>query len=218
MRIVVVGAGAIGRYLARLLSEEGNQVVIIDRDEALCKEIAAELDALVIHGDVTKHEAFDDAEISKADVMIAVTHQDALNLLACLIAKEHGIHRVIARVTDAELIKVFERLGIEKAICPEVEAANVIKSLITGRFGIVELITTSSGDLKLLDVTVSGASEAVDKRLIDLPLPRGCSVLALYSGKEFIVPLVDTPLHEGDRVILIAKAEASEEVERLFTG
>ncbi|MFQ5761673.1 MAG: potassium channel family protein [Candidatus Bathyarchaeia archaeon] len=218
MRIIIVGAGSIGRYLAELLIDEGNQVVVIDKDEALCKDLASEIDALVIHGDITRLETFTDAEIGKADVVIAVTPKDEVNLLASLFAKEQGVPREVARVSDPNLIEVFERLGIEKAICPEVEAAHVIRNLITGRFGIVELISTSSGDLKLLDITVGEGSDAAGKRLIDLQLPKACSVLAVYSGTESVIPRVDTVLNSGDRVVLITRADGAEEIEKLLAG
>lgn len=218
MRIVIVGAGSIGLHLAQLLIAEGDHVVVVDKDEMLCKNLASAIDALVINGDITKMETYVDAEIEKADIMIAVTPRDEVNLLACLLAKERGVPREIARITDPQLTEVFERLGIEKAICPEVEAANVIKNLVSGRFGIVELISTSEGDLKLLDVTVGKNSEAVQKRLIDIQLPKGCSILAVYRENESVIPRVDTVFEQGVRVILIARAEAVEAIEKIFAG
>ncbi|RLF14573.1 MAG: TrkA family potassium uptake protein, partial [Thermoprotei archaeon] len=157
MRIVVVGAGKIGSNLAKMLIERGNEVIIIDYDEERCSKLSAEVDALIIKGDATKLETLRDAEVDKADVFIAVTDRDEVNVLSCLIAKQMGSTRTIARVGDSRLIEVVEALGVERAICPELVTARLLSDLVTGRYGVSELLT-SEGGFKLLDIILSASS------------------------------------------------------------
>lgn len=216
MRIVLAGAGKIGQHLARLLIKDGNHVIIIDKDEEVCKNVASDLDALVIAGDATKMDTLRDAEVGNVDVLVAVTDRDEVNLLACMIAKEHRIPRVIARVGDPGLIEIFQHMGVEKAISPEIEAANVIHGLIRGRFGLVELITTSAGDLELVEVSVNEASPAMNKKLKDLKLPVDCPIIAHYSGGKPLPPKGDSVLRNGDRIVILVRAPSKEYVNKAF--
>jgi trk system potassium uptake protein TrkA len=213
-----VGAGKIGRNLAKYLTESGNQLTIIDKDEVLCKSLASAVDALVIHGDVTKVDTLENAEVSKADVLIAVTDRDEVNLLACLIAREHGVPRVIARVSDPDLSEIFEHMGVEKAICPEVVTSHVIENLISGRFGIVELVRSSTSDLKLLEVTVNENSDAVGKKLGEIYLPSDSMVLEIYERDKYFAATRSHILRAGDKLIILVKAEAIEEVKKIFSS
>ena len=141
MRIVVVGAGRIGQHLAKSLAAHKHEVVVIETDEKRSKLLSSETDALVIRGDATKLETFQDAEVAKADVFVALANHDETNLLACLLAKDIGVPRLMARVSDPSLAKTFEQLGIEEAICPEVVAANLIEGAIIGHHAVARLIS-----------------------------------------------------------------------------
>jgi len=222
LRIVVVGAGKIGSNLAKMLIERGNEVIIIDYDEERCSKLSAEVDALIIKGDATKLETLRDAEVDKADVFIAVTDRDEVNVLSCLIAKQMGSTRTIARVGDSRLIEVVEALGVERAICPELVTARLLSDLVTGRYGVSELLT-SEGGFKLLDIILSASSQIVGKTLKDvvktIPLPPWSYViLAIAEEDKVFKPNDDWVFKEGQRLIILVKAEEAEEVKRIFTG
>lgn len=218
LRVVIVGAGKIGGHLAKRLSQARNEVVVIDRDEKKTEQLSGEVDALVISADITRLETFRKAEIENADVLVAVTDRDEVNLLACLIAREVGIPRCVARVADPELESTFERLGVEEAICPEVVTANLIEELVRHPHGVAELLTTEEGDTKLMEIRVLANSEADGKRLGELHLPADVLVLALRRRESFTVPDPETVFQENDRVIVLSPAEALDRVNRVFRG
>ena len=217
MRIVIVGAGKIGSNLARMLVERDNEVIVIDADEERCSRLSAEIDALIIKGDATKLETLKDAEVDRADVFVAVTDRDEVNVLSCLIARQLGSTRTISRVGDPSLIEVVEGLGIERAICPELVTARLLSSLVSGSYGLTELLA-SRGRFKLLEVTVSPSSPVVGKTVKELPKPYSCIILAVTEGDEVLKVSDDLELREGQRLIMLVGQEAEEEVKKMFTG
>lgn len=217
LRIVIVGAGKMGNNLAKMLVERGNEVIVIDYDEERCSKLSAEVDALIIKGDATKIDTLKDAEVDKADIFVAVTDRDEVNVLSCLIARQLGSTRTIARVGDPKLIEVVEELGIEKAICPELVTARMLSSIVSGSYGLTELLI-SEGGFKLLEIAVSPTSSVVGRAIKDVPKPPTCMILAVSEGDKIFKPDEDEELKEGQKVILLVKEEDVEEVKKLFTG
>ncbi len=217
MRIVIVGAGKIGSNLAKMLVERGNEVIVIDVDEERCSRLSAEIDALIIKGDATKLETLKDAEVDRADVFVAVTDRDEVNVLSCLIAKQLGSTRTISRVGDPALVEVVEGLGVERAVCPELVTARLLSSLVSGSYGLTELLA-SRGGFKLLEVAVSPSSPIVGKTIKEVPKPPTCMILAVEEGDKVLKASDDLELKEGQRVIVLVGREDEEEVKKLFTG
>ena len=103
VRIVVVGAGEVGSYVAQILSEEGNTVSVVELDAKKLHHLAEELDVLAVEGSGSHPHILREAGIRKADLLVAVTASDEVNLLACLLAKQHGVERTIARIQARNL-------------------------------------------------------------------------------------------------------------------
>ena len=153
MRILVVGAGKVGRTLAEHLSGEEHDVVVIDNDDEVLQSCEDSLDVLCIHGNGANAQTLIDAGVNKADILIAATTGDEVNMLCCLIGKRLGARYAIARIRDPQynesLTLLQQELGIDMAINPERATAVEISRLLRFPFasniesfakGLVEMV------------------------------------------------------------------------------
>jgi trk system potassium uptake protein TrkA len=123
--IVIVGCGRLGSYLANRLSHEGNSVVIIDKDEATFNNLSHDFSGFRIGGDTTQLEVLNEAKLKNADILIAATHDDNVNLMVAQIARNiFKVPQVLARVFDSKREEVYAQLGID-TICPTSVAAGM---------------------------------------------------------------------------------------------
>ncbi|EHP89674.1 NAD-binding protein [Methanotorris formicicus] len=216
MYIIMAGIGRVGYALAKSLSGKGYDLVLIDVDKEKCKTISAELDALVIHGDCTKTKILEDAGIEDADIFIAVTGREEINLMSSLIAKGYGVAKTIARVSEPEYKDVFEKLGVDVVVSPELVAANYIEKLIE-RPGIVDLAIVGRGDAEILELVIPQNSKVANKKIKDLGRPNDYLIVAVYEDKELKIPDGNTELKPGERILVLAKSDAVDEIRKFFT-
>ena len=108
MYAIIMGGGRVGLSLANLLIEEGFDITLIENDEALCSEVATELDALVIYGNGTNSKLLEETNIEDADYFIATTGNDEANLLSCILVRKYNVETIIARVSNPEHLKKLE--------------------------------------------------------------------------------------------------------------
>jgi len=217
MYIIIAGMGRVGISLAKSLSGKGHDLVLLDQDKKNCEEVAGEIDALVINGDCTKTKALENAGIEDADMFIAVTGNQEINLISGLIAKKFNVPKTIARVSEPDYKDVFESLGIGVVISPELVAANYIEKLID-RPGVVDLAIIGRGDAEILELIIPPTSKVADKKIRELGSTKDYVIIAIYEGNELKIPDGSTELKAYDRIILLAKTEALEEVRRVFSG
>ena len=134
MNVIIVGCGRVGKTLAEKLNADGNEVTVIDMDGAKVHELAEQIDVMGIIGNGATHTTLREAGISNADLFIAVTNSDELNLLCCMIAKKEGECSTIARVKrpeySAETEYLKNELGLAMVINPEYEAAKEIARVL----------------------------------------------------------------------------------------
>jgi len=119
MYIVIVGAGDIGTPLIEIATGGGNEVVVIERDEARAEEAATEFDCLVIHDDATIKDTLVDAGADRADALISTTDQDATNIMVCLLAQEIAVPDVVSVVHNPEHMELFDRIGVNTMQNPQ---------------------------------------------------------------------------------------------------
>jgi trk system potassium uptake protein TrkA len=123
--IVIVGCGRLGSHLADRLSREGHSVVVIDMHEAAFNDLSPDFSGFRVEGDATQMAVLKTAKLGKADVLIATTHEDNVNLMVAQVARKvFGVPLVLARVFDPRREEVYARLGIE-TICPTSVAADM---------------------------------------------------------------------------------------------
>ena len=207
MRIVIVGAGAVGSYLAARLSSEGQDVVVIESDERHAARLQERVDALVIVGNGASPSSLEEAGIRKADLLVAVSNSDGANALACHTARTMGVRRTVARIEDQELRSGLPGLGVDVVIDPGEMAAREIIGLI-GHSGISDLVEFARGELVLVGGIVRKHSSMVGATLMDLRAGSTWDwvVAAVVRHGETIVAKGDTVILAHDHVLLMTTA------------
>jgi trk system potassium uptake protein TrkA len=218
MRVVIVGAGAVGSYLAERLSLEGQDVVVIESDPARAAEVQEQIDCLVIHGNGASLEALEDARVEKADLFIAVSSSDAVNVLASNAAKRLGSPRRIARVEDPLLRDEAEHLGVDLLIDPTEATAKELTILVQQR-GVSELIEFADGRLDLIGGYISPSAPIAHTTLEQLR--RSVSawswlVVAVIRDGETMIARGSTYIRPGDHVLFMTETDRTEEPFRLL--
>lgn len=191
---------------------------MLDRDKELCQQLSRETDALIVNGDGTQLKTLEEIDAKSAQVLIAVTDRDEVNLLSSLMAKDLGVKTVITRVSNPEHREVFKSLGIDYVISPEVTGAEHIESLITRlgeRIRRTRPAILGKGNIKLREFAVRPESKAVGKSVEEVR-SRDFLITAVQKGGEVIIPNGSIKLEPGDRVLVLAKSEAMKDVEALF--
>jgi trk system potassium uptake protein len=218
MRIVIVGAGAIGSYLAGRLSGEGQDVILIESDHTRARELQEGLDALVITGNGASMETLRDAGVGSADIFVAVSNSDGANVLACHNARELGNALTIARVEAPSLREGLQELGIDVVIDPSDAAALEIVRLVR-RSGLSEIDVFADGRLALVGGVVQPAAPLAGATLQQLDVRNDLLeslVVALVRQGETIIARGDTVLRVGDRIFVMAPAERVDQVTALL--
>lgn len=218
MRIIVVGAGAVGSYLAERFSTEGQDVVVIESDADRAGQMQAELDCLVITGNGASAATIEQAMTDKTEMLIAVSSSDAVNVLACYAATKLGIPRTIARVEDPELKAEVEALGVDLVIDPGEAAARDLLTLVTSG-PVAEHVEFADGGLLLIGTFVGTGSPVVGTTLAQLRekvQDWDWLVVAVVRRGETMIARGSTVLESGDHVLLMASADHTEEPYRLL--
>jgi trk system potassium uptake protein TrkA len=215
-KVIIVGGGSIGLYLARSLEKEGVNVVLIDRDRARCEELARELHRTVILcADGTDVNLLEEEGVGTADVFIAVSMADEVNLMAGLLAKDLGVKRCVALIHRPDYTAVCERLGIDITISPRLTVAKqVLKYVREGEVLSVSRILDGEGEFLEFLVPADGRITGIP--LKDVNFPRGAVVCAGLGKQGTYVPRGDTELAAGDRVVVFTRPDVRPDVARLF--
>ena len=209
MKIILVGCGKVGTALARQLSEEGHNVTVIDTNKARVEHISESYDVMGITGNGSSITTLSEAGIEEADVFIAVTGSDELNLLCCMFAKKAGHCHAIARVRNPsyshELDFIKKQIGISAIINPEMAAAREISHLL--RFpGASKIDTFAEGRVRLIKFTLTEAQalDGVAIREIPTRLKSDILVCAVERDGGVIIPNGNFVLRTGDQVTFLA--------------
>ncbi len=214
MRILIVGGGKVGYYLAKTLAPERHQLVLVEADERLCDKIVCEMTSLgvtLIHGDGTDVAYLRDAGVERADILIAATGDDEINLVACQLAKNYfAVPRTVARVNNPKNINVFNCLGVDAAVSSTALIADILE-LEVDWGDVNRMLATYAGRYRIKEATVSSRSAVVGRRTADCGLPPGTEILSLVRDQQVIVPVDGTPFRNGDHVIALVRKDAMDE-------
>ena len=209
MNIILVGCGKVGDALAYKLTREGHNLTVIDTNAEKIQNITDKLDVMGVLGNGSSIAVLEEAGLENADVFIAVTGSDELNLLCCMFAKKAGQCRAVARVRNPlyskELEFIRQQLGISTIINPELAAAREISRLL--RFPAASKIDTfAEGKVRLIKFNYSNEQEIALK---DIRGKMGCDVLicAVERDGEVVIPGGDFALRSGDAVTVLATQE-----------
>src|SRR4030065_221567 len=164
MYIIVVGGGKVGYYLAKELVEEGNEVLIIEKDAAKAERIAEELGDISLRGDGCEASTMEMAGFGRADMVIAVTGDDEDNLVTCQVAKaKFKVPRTIARINNPKNEEIFKKLGIDTTVSATTAILSQIEQELPAH-PLIPLITLKGGGLAIVEGKVPENSAAVGKR------------------------------------------------------
>jgi trk system potassium uptake protein TrkA len=217
MHIVVIGAGAVGSYLAERLSLEGQDVVVIESDPARAAEVQDQIDCLVIRGNGASPVTLQEAGAGNADLVIAVSSSDAVNVLAANAAARLGAKRRIARVEDPRLMAEAEVLGVDFLIDPVDATARELVLLVQQR-GVSELIKFADGRLNLTGGYISAEAPVAGMTLADLRTKvEGWTwiVVAVIRDGKTMIARGSTRIEPGDHVLFMVEADRPGEAFRL---
>jgi trk system potassium uptake protein TrkA len=218
MEILILGAGDIGYQLAKRLSLDKHNIVMIERDAKRAAYARDHLDAFVIQGDASNYQTLREARIDKADIFAAITNNDEVNLIACRIAKKVGGAVTIARVRNPEYtrkdyILTREELGADMVIQPEKEAANAIVRLIH-QSSATDLVEIEEGKIQVIGIRLDADCPLLEVALKDIGKKYGnppMRIIALKRRQKTIIPKGDNRLMLGDQLFITCDPEFLEQ-------
>lgn len=214
MRVVIIGAGEVGFDVARILSLEQHDVVVVDTDPAVLEQVAQRLDVLTVQGNGTSMHTLEAAGIREADMLIAVTAIDEVNLIACMIADRLGVPTTVARVRSdvlgrADSVLQASELGIDLLIHPEESTAAEIVRLIR-RAGATDVLNFCEGRLQLVGMRLDPQAPVLGQSLRELAAklaPLRFRVMAISRGFRTILPHGDERLQRNDQIFVLARPD-----------
>ena len=215
MYIIIIGGGKVGYYLAKDLLARGHEVTIVEKDGRKCRRIADELGSVVLEGECDP-DLLQAAGASRADVLIAVTGEDEVNLVISKIAKHFfRIPRVIGRVVNPKNRKIFHQLGINVTV----SATDIITGLIEQEVvaqEILPLLSLKRGELEIVEIHVPSDSPALKRAVQDLPLPAESILISIIRGDQVIFPRRETTFIANDTVLALTATSKVEELKKVF--
>jgi len=209
MRIIIVGAGKIGQTLTEYLRNENHELAIIDPDEKVIEQVGSEYDVMGVGGSGSCLEDLRAAGADKADLLIATSSQDEVNILACIIAGKMGTPRCIARIRDPKLSQQFsflhKELGLTNTVNPELYAASEIFRIIRTPSA-VKVDSFAKGRLDLAEIVIGKESRLDGLSLYMLPkiVKAKLLICAVERNGDVRIPTGDFVLHEGDHIHVTA--------------
>ncbi len=224
MKIIIAGAGEVGFHLAKLLSYESQDITLIDSDKESLSYADNHLDIRALKGDATSISVLEDARVSDSDLLIAVTSSETTNMTLCMLAKQLGSKRTIARISNTEFIENketirFKDLGIDELISPEELAASEIQSLIN-QSAFNDTYEFEGGTLTMVGICLPNGALFVGKNVKDaaatFPEVHFMPIAIKRAGTQFtIIPRGDTVFQAEDQVYFITSKEGVEELYKM---
>jgi trk system potassium uptake protein len=216
VKVAIIGAGNVGRAIARELIGNGHHILLIDRDpKALKMDSVPTAEWLLADGcEIT---SLDNAKLDQCQVLIAATGDDKVNLVASLLAKtEYGVPRVVARVNHPKNEWLFDSSwGVDVAVStPRIIAAIVEEAVSVG--DVVRLFSLRRGEASLVEITLPDGASACGKTVGEVELPENATLAAIVRDGRVITPHAHDMYSAGDELLFVATAEAEENLKACF--
>jgi trk system potassium uptake protein TrkA len=219
MRIIIAGAGEVGTHLAKMLSNENHEIIIIDPEESHLKPIDSTLDVLTREGSATSVKILQDILARKTDLFIAVTHSEDTNITSAILAKRFGAIKTIARIDNLDYLEpstteFFRSLGIDSLIYPELIAARAVLGLLH-ETGATEFLEFCGGKLAMYVQKLNENAPIINKSLQEIALTNRTDkfrAVAIKRDGKTIIPRGNEQFKLGDLVYVISTTEGIEEM------
>jgi len=219
MRIIIAGAGEVGTHLAKMLSNENHEIVLIDPEEERLKPIDSSLDVMTFLGSATSIKLLSDSLKKKTDLFIAVTHSEDTNITSSILAKRFGAIKTIARIDNIDYLEhstleFFKSLGIDSLIYPELIAAREVLGLLH-ETGTTEFMEFSGGKLSMYVQKLDENAPILNKSLEEIYVlhkTENYRAVAIKRNEKTIIPRGNEEFQLGDQVFVISTQEGIEEM------
>lgn len=221
MRVIIIGAGKIGFNIARIMVGQKHDVVFIEKDEGRAKILQDKLDIQVVIGNGASAPVLQEAGVSEAQLLIAVTEMDEVNMIACIMAKNFGVEKTVARVRNPEYLEIDRRprkgafSWIDLVINPELVTAYEIAKLIDVPEAL-DVVYYGGGSIQLLELKIAKGAEVAGKQLKDLNIPYPFIIVGLNREGQILIPRGFDMLLAGDIVFILAQTSDMVKIEHLF--
>lgn len=203
MRMVMVGASDLAVHTARILLEEGHEVVVIENDRAKIDALSDELACSFLQGDGSDPAIIDEVGPPDVDVLFCLTDNDQVNILASLIGKSRGCRRAVTLIMDSDYHSVCGELGLEDVITPSWTVGRYLADLAVGR-DVMELSTMVRGRARFFSFVVE---EVAGTRIEELELPSNSRAVYYYRDDKFRLAEPETRLKKGDELVIVTDSD-----------
>lgn len=220
MKIVIAGAGAVGTHLAKLFSREHHDITLIDEDPARLAHLSSNYDMLTLQMSPSSIRSLREAEAGRADIFIAVTPDEARNMMICMLAAKLGAKKTVARVNNAEYlaeenVRYFQSLGVAAMIYPEELVGEEIMASVR-RSWVRQSVAVQGGKLLLICVKVRKGAPIVNRPLREVSLPDSpYHIVAIKRRGETIIPHGNDSIRHQDAVYFMTKPDYLEEIKAI---
>jgi trk system potassium uptake protein TrkA len=214
--ILIIGGGRIGIRLAGLLDEKSVYTKIIEKNPDRCAKLAERLNKVVVlHGDGTDQELLKEENIQDIDVVVTLTGDEEINILASLLAKQMGARKTITKISKFSYFPLMSAIGIEQVVSPRLSAINTILQHIR-RGKVLSSISIKGEQAEFMEAVALETSDIVGKPLKNISFPKGALVAGIIHEEHFIIPAGDSIINPGDMIIIFARKQAIPKVEKIL--
>lgn len=220
MKVIIVGGGQVGSYLASLLIDRGHEIKIIEAKETRIEVLKKSLpENVIINGSGTDPQLLENAGVQHTDVLVAVTGSDETNLVIATLARlEYGVNRVIGRVNNPKNAWLFTPImGVDAAL----NQADLMARLVAEEMSLGDMMTLlklHGGKYSLVERKVDPVSSMVGKALRDIKLPAECVLVAVIRNSDLLIPRGDTVLMADDKAVAITHEDRLQKLDDMFGG
>lgn len=200
MRIAIVGASELGATVAARLLERNHEVIVVEKDREVIDELSDSLACSFLHGDGSRPGILEELGPSETDVLMCLTKEDLVNILAAVTGCSLGFDRVVTKIEDAEYVEVCTKLNLGHTIVPNETISRYLADMVEGQ-DILELSTIVKGDARFYSFIAS--KDEAGKRVSELDLPDNARVICIYREDAFSLAGEETTLREGDEAVIL---------------
>lgn len=223
MKIIIAGAGEVGYHLAKHLSNENHDITIIDLDNNSLERVDSVTDVLTVTGSSTSLAILKKANCEKSDLLVAVTSSESINVSTCILAKQLGVKKTVARVENADYAAednkdLFRSIGIDHVIYPEELAAFELVKLIQ-RAAATDIIEFEEGKLSLIGLKLEPNLPVIRQTIEQIAHSKenlSFRIVAIHRGIRTIIPVGSDILLPNDQIFVITTHEGIEDIIKLI--
>ena len=218
MKIVIAGGRNKAKFLIESLQKKSHHLIVIHPDQSYCDNLASDYQIPNIYGEPTKKYVLEDADIQGADVLIALTANDADNFIICQMAQKlFFVKKVVCVVTNPGNVEIFKNLGVHTVISATYMVAKLIEQSSTIE-NLIQSLSIEDGKVTINEITVTEQYPVVNQKISQIPFPKDMIISCVIRQTCLLIPNGETILKSGDTLIFVSIAKIQDEVFSIITG